>query len=158
MKPRLFGSHLDLRRDVLLWSMGRAGQGFVPRVDPGLSGLDSAGDQEDGVLSRIVLPVGGYALTQHKRIITKAQWGTLKNQGVDLLKSKRADIKTFRGFKKSNIWLEEFHRTGLFFPQGTFWGFLLQIRHQPRTNIFFLVLKFDWLLPPLPGWHCILKN
>ncbi len=36
--------------------MSRAGQRFVTGVDPGLSGLDSAGDQEDGVFSRIVLP------------------------------------------------------------------------------------------------------
>lgn len=44
--------------DLLLWSVGRTGQGLVPRVDPGLSGLDGAGDQEDGVLSRIILPGG----------------------------------------------------------------------------------------------------
>lgn len=42
---------------LLFRSMRRAGQGLVSGVDPGLSGLDGAGDQEDCVLSRIVLPV-----------------------------------------------------------------------------------------------------
>lgn len=60
IKPRLFQLKLDFRGDVLLWSVSRAGQRFVSRVDPGLSGLDCAGDQEDGVLSRIVLPVVGF--------------------------------------------------------------------------------------------------
>ena len=45
--------------DILLRSVGRAGQSFVPGVDPRLSGLHGAGDQEDGVLSRVVLPVEG---------------------------------------------------------------------------------------------------
>ena len=64
---------MDFSRDVLLWSVSRAGQRFVTGVDPGLSGLDGAGDQEDCVLSRIVLPVEGFPERQHKRIITKAQ-------------------------------------------------------------------------------------
>lgn len=45
---------------ILFWSVGSAGQRFVSRVDPGLCGLDGAGDQENSVLSRIVLPVKTY--------------------------------------------------------------------------------------------------
>lgn len=50
--------------DVLFWSVSSAGQRFVAGVDPRLSRLDGAGDQKDGVLSRIVLPVEGHALRQ----------------------------------------------------------------------------------------------
>lgn len=43
--------------DVLFWSVSCTGQRFVTRVNPRLSWLDRAGDQEDGVLPRIVLSV-----------------------------------------------------------------------------------------------------
>lgn len=67
----MFGVKLNFSHYILFWSVSRAGQWFVSRVDPGLSWLDCAGDQEDGVLPRIVLPVEGHTLRQHKRIITK---------------------------------------------------------------------------------------
>lgn len=46
--------------------MSGAGQRFVARVDPGLRWLDGAGDQKDGVLARIVLPVDGHTSGRHK--------------------------------------------------------------------------------------------
>lgn len=57
MSRRLFGHKLNLGKNLLFWSMSCAGQRFVPRVDPGLSWLDRAGDQKDSVLAGIVLPV-----------------------------------------------------------------------------------------------------
>lgn len=45
-----------------------AGQGLVAGVDPGLSGLDGAGNQEDRVLSGVVLPEKGGALVKRHHI------------------------------------------------------------------------------------------
>lgn len=46
-----------MSEDVLFRGVSGAGQRFVAGVDPGLRGLDGAGDQKDGVLARVVLPV-----------------------------------------------------------------------------------------------------
>lgn len=55
---------LQMRMNILFWSVSCARQGFISGVDPGLSGLDGAGNQEDCVLARVVLPVEGHALRQ----------------------------------------------------------------------------------------------
>lgn len=46
--------------------MSGAGQRFVAGVDPGLRGLDGAGDQKDGVLARVVLPVDRHTSGRQK--------------------------------------------------------------------------------------------
>lgn len=46
-----------MSEDVLFRGVSGAGQRFVAGVDPGLRGLDGTGDQKDGVLARVVLPV-----------------------------------------------------------------------------------------------------
>lgn len=55
-----------MSEDVLFRGVSGAGQRFVAGVDPGLRGLDGAGDQKDGVLARVVLPVDRYTTVWQK--------------------------------------------------------------------------------------------